>query len=480
VDVDKAKKAWEIDAVAKDGTKKGSASYGKGKSWVADELEGAALFLAPQSQETKNKKAVADAEAEFQKKWEALVDQDPLTYMKSVGASEVSDFEGKRAYKKMVMKTEFRNPDADAGTIEYRVTVSPNAQDTKWKTLAKGGDDVEQGLKKVHPDALADVKSTLDGMSTKPKSWAKAKEQLPGQTPLSVLWPKPTTLGPNFAKKKGHPQAVQAVKDARTRQEAKDGKVPDKAKADPAGYASDKKSGTLHVSKPLAALHDEIWNKSREPQALEAMTVALQEKMELGDDPDLNRTVAVYEAVAKKIKRESAWSKPPEPYTASGVKKARQALRKLVVDKYKLKDLTALHNDLIATNDPIPSTHNSLKGSFYDAWAKKYHGNISIPPGFHIKKEDYTVKADGWITETDEIVEFKAVTRGPSDREIQQMVHYVTICQGIQYFCAKGGVNYNIKRVVYSFSSAAGLALWEDTLAMQLKEIEYRTVVGQP
>ena len=141
-----------------------------------------------------------------------------------------------------------------------------------------------------------------------------------------------------------------------------------------------------------------------------------------------------------------------------------------------------MHNDLIATNDPIPSTHNSLKGSFYDAWAKKYHGNISIPPGFHIETEDYTVKADGWITETDEIVEFKAVTRGPSDREIQQMVHYATICSSALYFCAKGGVNYDIERVVYSFSSAEGLALWKDTLQVQLgnKKIPYRTVVGTP
>ena len=155
VDVDKKAKTWEIDAVASAGTKKGTSSFGKG--WVADEVEGTDLFLAPESSADKNEKVVTAAEATFQKKWDEA-DGDPLTYMKDVGSAEVSQFEKGRAYKKMVMKTEFRNPDAAASTIEYRVTISPNAQDTGWKPLNAGSGKLADRLKAIgegkHPSLL--------------------------------------------------------------------------------------------------------------------------------------------------------------------------------------------------------------------------------------------------------------------------------------------------------------------------------------
>ena len=211
------------------------------------------------------------------------------------------------------------------------------------------------------------------------------------------------------------------------------------------------------------------------------MTTALAAKMALGSNPDLRRTVAVYVAVAKKAGVEAKWSKPTEPYTNSKITSARRELRELLVTTvYGLKDLNRLHDDLIATTHPIPATHNGLKGSIYDAWVKHHHGGIATPPGFYIDQDKYTVKADGWLLGKTEIAEVKAVTKPPGRREIAQMGHYVTICSSHKYFCAVDEDQFDIDRVVYSFSSQEGLDHWAPVLAVELSEIRYRTVVGLP
>ena len=156
----------------------------------------------------------------------------------------------------------------------------------------------------------------------------------------------------------------------------------------------------------------------------------------------------------------------------------------MVTTVYGLKDLNRLHNDLIATTHPIPATHNGLKGSIYDAWVKHHHGGIATPPGFYIDQDKYTVKADGWLEGSKEIAEFKGVTQPPGKREIVQMEHYVTICNdpNENYFCTIDGDTFFIDRVVYSFSSQAGLDLWSAKLAEILgsQNVRYRTVVGVP
>jgi len=154
---DKSKKTYQVQAVAKSGTKKGTAKSKK-KGWAADELEGTKMFFAPVSAETKNQEAVTAAEADFQTKWDARTSEDPKTHMDQAGTAAVSGFEGSKMYKPMKMEVKFTNPKPDEGTIQYQVTVSPNALDTGVKTLNAGTGKLADRIKQIednkHPTLL--------------------------------------------------------------------------------------------------------------------------------------------------------------------------------------------------------------------------------------------------------------------------------------------------------------------------------------
>ena len=194
---DKSKKTYQLQAEAKSGTKKATAKSKK-KGWVADELEGTKLFFAPESAEKKNKESVEAAEADFQTKWDARTTEDPMTHMNQAGTSAVSSFDSAKLYPSMKMDVTFSNPKPDEGTIQYRVTVSPNVQDTGVKTLSKGSgekpsDRFAEDIAKLPAAVQQQTKTLVDGhepLQPNTTTWAGdavpfLKTQAPFTSPMS-------------------------------------------------------------------------------------------------------------------------------------------------------------------------------------------------------------------------------------------------------------------------------------------------------
>jgi len=151
------------------------------------------------------------------------------------------------------------------------------------------GADFDAQLAQVHSAAQADVAaawaSVQAGGAAAPASWDEAKAAIAATAPVSAFYPKPSNKGSGFGDAAGHPQAAEAVKRAVAEVEEKgETEVPEKAKTDPDGYASDQKANTLHLGSPLAALQAEIWvgTSTMEEAAIETMEDALAELMLLG------------------------------------------------------------------------------------------------------------------------------------------------------------------------------------------------------